>query len=528
MIEQLLKYYSKAKRTALLAEDKLTGKWYHIFSVFELLSEDIEEYNIPNNDWYENSQFPNTSVRRSTINSDAYTFYLIIQDIKINDALSAFDNPLENNSFDGKINEFFNNSFIKEPTGELPLVLPSNMSDKDGLSSILPKRNSGLLVWTQIDNERKVEKLFKNEPISKQMEAINQLTEDWLGFDIWFQPEHLGNIYLSLPNPYFRDIDLSISQNPVGIYYHFKIREGIKEIFKIRIIDKHGDNIALDRVYEITNYVGRIDLPHEPEFTEFRIYNSSDDLIAKIGPFGFLKTIQFGMSVKQADFHVKIEGKEGEKKEFVVEKFSREKPLNIGKVEDFNAPFYFKTAENKRKHIYNKEMKNFIFFKGGLNNEQDLKRQKEEAKTIISEIINKAKNKCYICDPYFDANDLIEFAFPIKNSYTELRILNSNECINKDIAKTLLELINRYNEQPFQKIELKVLYSHVLHDRFIVADNEVWYLGTSLNQFGTKTTCIGKVPESDNLEIIKEIERWFNNIGNNYSMTLEEYANSKS
>lgn len=521
--EPFCNLYNGAKRVALLAQDNQTKRWYHIFSVLEILPLEIPEYNIPTPEWHENK------VIRSNISSKSniYSFYLVVGNLPVDQVTAFFDQPFRNNEIDNVQNNFFNKTFIKEPSGDSPLVLGSNSHKDTGLGSILPKRNSGLFVWAQIDDKRIVQKKFIGTSISSEMREMSQLTIDWLGFNICEKPENLGNIYLVAANPYFRDFDISLCTDPIGIFYQFKLRKGITEKFKVRVIDKHGDNVALDKLYEIDEPIGIIELPHEPHLTECRIYNSADQLVFVDGPAVFLKSIHVGMSMKQADFHVTIDDPKGNK-EFVVEKFSAERPINIGTQIDFNAPYFFKNAENSRKHISNKEDKNFIFFSGPKNGERERADQKEEAKSLIRELINKARFKCYICDPYFSAQDLIDYAFYIKNTSVDLKIMNSNEATDRDQSKTLLEMVTEYNSKSFQNIEVRILRSDVLHDRFIVADNDVWFVGTSLNQIGAKATCIGKVPQSDNFEIIKQIESWYLNKGDNYSQSIEEYVNNTS
>lgn len=521
--EPFFNLYNGAKRLALLAQDNQTKRWYHIFSVLELLPPEIPEYNIPTPEWHENKAIRSKLSSKSNI----YSFYLVVDDLSAEQAINLFNEPLRNNEIDNIQNNYFNKTFIKEPSGNNPLVLGSNSHRNEGLGSVLPKRNSGLFVWTQIDDKRALQDKFISSTISSEMREMSQLTNDWLGFNICEKYEHLGNIYLVAPNPYFRDFDISLCKDPIGIFYQFKLRKGITEKFKVRVIDKHGDNVALDKLYDIEEPIGLIELPHEPNLTECRIYNSANQLIFVDGPAVFLKSVHVGMNMKQADFHVKIDDPSGNK-EFVVEKFSAERPINIGTRSDFNAPYFFKNAENSRKHVSNKENKNFIFFSGPKSGERERSDQKEEAKTLIRELINKARFKCYICDPYFSAQDLIDYAFYIKNTSVELRIMNSNEATNRDKSKTLSEMVTEYNSKPFQNIEVRILRSDVLHDRFIVADNDVWFVGTSLNQIGTKATCIGKVPESDNFEIIKQIESWYLNNGDNYSQSIEEYVNNTS
>lgn len=519
MINNIKIYYKKAIRTTLLAQDKLTKKWYHIFSVIELQTDDEYSYSIPNSKW------ENGCVRTNQSKLDEYSFYLSIDEIaSVDDALKAFDKPFKNFVIDGQKISFVNTSFVKEPSGKYPLVFASNFYTDKGVSSILPKRKSGLLVWCNIDNERKTENQFISSTMTKEMIAIQQLTMKWLGIDIIQKREHIGNIYLSAPNPYFREVKISLLTNPIGVFYKILTRKKSFEPLKFRIIDTHGDAIALDKTFEIKDNFGLIPLPHEPHLFELRIYNQDDDLIAIHEPATFIRSIQFGISMKQADFHVKVDTEKGNK-EFVVEKFSKERPSVIGKIKDFNPEYYFKNADKDRQYIELAERKEFIFYSGA-KEESEKAKLKENAKSIIREIINNANDTCYLCDPYFSSMDIVEFAFQIKNSGVKINILNSKGAVLKEEAKKITTVIDEYNSKPFCKIEVRILRGNgILHDRFIVTDKNVWFIGSSFNEFGKRATCIAKIPESSGKQIIKEIEKWY--YSEQYTQNIIDYANEK-
>jgi hypothetical protein len=516
MIQKLKSYYKEAIRTTLLAQDKLSEKWFHLFSVIELQTEDEYPYNIPNQEWEKNC------IRAKQSKLEDYSFYLTIDKIpSIENAINIFSKPLDDFIIDRQKISFLNSSFIQEPSGDYPLIFASNFYSDKGVASVLPKRLSGLLVWCQIDSERTTENKFLSSTVSKEMLAIQQLTMDWLGFDIIQKREHIGNIYLSAPNPYFRKIDISLSTNPLGIFYKVLKRKKIFEPLTFRILDKHGDAIALDKTYEIRNVIGFIELPHEPTLFELRVYNQDHDLIAIHEPVSFLKSIQFKTSVKQADLYVKVETEKGNK-DFVVEKFSKEESSFIGKPENFNPEYYFKNSEKKRQYIELEKKGEFVFYPGA-KNETEKSQLKENAKSVIRKILNNAKDTCYICDPYFASIDIIDFAFHIKSSGVEINILNSKEYISKDKAKKIVEVIESYNSKPFNDIVVRTLRGDsILHDRFIITDKNVWFVGSSFNEFGNRATCIAKVPESSGSIIIKEVEKWFN--AEEYSQNIIEYA----
>ena len=61
-----------------------------------------------------------------------------------------------------------------------------------------------------------------------------------------------------------------------------------------------------------------------------------------------------------------------------------------------------------------------------------------------------------------------------------------------------------------------------LHDRFLVVDNNVWILGTSLNNFGERATTIAMVPEESRAKIISKVDSWW--FDDTITEDLENYA----
>lgn len=50
-----------------------------------------------------------------------------------------------------------------------------------------------------------------------------------------------------------------------------------------------------------------------------------------------------------------------------------------------------------------------------------------------------------------------------------------------------------------------------LHDRFIIADEKMWMLGCSLNEFGVRATTLIRVPQAYANKMIITAEHWWNN-----------------
>ena len=132
-----------------------------------------------------------------------------------------------------------------------------------------------------------------------------------------------------------------------------------------------------------------------------------------------------------------------------------------------------------------KEMKNEIYFNG----------QIYDAYSKILDIFLLAKNKLIIIDSYADKYVLDMIS---KVDIQVILVLSTNS--------RLTELdINKYKQE---YNNLTLIYKNSFHDRFIILDKkEMYHLGTSINNAGTKTFAINKVEDKRWLEIIlKEIE----------------------
>lgn len=515
LLDEILPFYKKAVRTAIVALDRVTNEWYHIFSVIELLPEDILPYNIPDQQWYQNRTM------RATVsgNRDLYRLSIVVEELaNVHLAIEYFKNPISQGKTVGISDNFFNNRFSKEPSGTSPLVLSYNTYTREGIGAILPKRNSGLLVWAQIDIDRVVQNKFM-QTTGKELDAISELTTKWLGFDLPSFPEHLGNIYLSLPNPYFRKLDFTYQPDPSGIIYKMHHRKGFEnQPLSIQITDWHGDDIAFDWVFENAGKIGLLKLPHEPGRIETKVYNPNRHLIAVLPKAAFLKGFNFNLSVGHSKFEI---NKKDEAPVFI-QKFSSEQAIQIGEVGEIDETYYFKAGEESRLYQEQQARNEFHFFAAG-QSEFEKAETKAKARKVVKEIINQAKDSCYLVDPYFTAKDLVEYAIQIQNISTDLRILNcrGSKFVDKTRAEELLKEIEKYNKLPYQKIVCRMLKGSFLHDRFIVTDTRAFFLGTSFSEIGERATCIGKIPNSSDRQVVNQIEKWF--WDDTFSQTLEDY-----
>ena len=114
--------------------------------------------------------------------------------------------------------------------------------------------------------------------------------------------------------------------------------------------------------------------------------------------------------------------------------------------------------------------------------------------SLIIDLIKEANKKIIIIDNYIDKSILDMLVY--KNESVSVQLMtSSNYLTNTDISK----LKKQYPD-------LKIKYSNLFHDRFIIIDDTLYHLGVSLKDLGKKCFAINKIEDKDYLErIIKSI-----------------------
>lgn len=131
---------------------------------------------------------------------------------------------------------------------------------------------------------------------------------------------------------------------------------------------------------------------------------------------------------------------------------------------------------------------------------------REEAMRFVQTELRRAKSKVMIADPYLAGLQLGQFLYAINPETTSVTLLTSSLAFKSkeqepdDFSQRLVQL-----EKTAQvAAKTYVLQSSILHDRFLVIDDVVWFLGNSLNTLGEKASLIVKLPNPD--EVIGQLE----------------------
>ena len=109
---------------------------------------------------------------------------------------------------------------------------------------------------------------------------------------------------------------------------------------------------------------------------------------------------------------------------------------------------------------------------------------------MIIELIKSADEKIIIIDNYIDKSILDMLVY--KKESVDVELITSSHYLTK-------LYINKFNSQ-YPNIKIK--YSNIFHDRFLIIDNNLYIIGASLKDLGKKCFGINKIEDKDYLDRI--------------------------
>lgn len=490
---------SKQKITLVTLDDRLKNVCQPIFAVAEHVLEDMQDFDMPN--WDRNAD---SNSKEHVYNISVHYFEAdgSIDDTSVLGNIYIPSNgklglrPIENVSFGNGGNPL--------------LIMPKDDNAKNSLVKVLPKRNCSQFVKFWISNDTDIQnQILSDNRLKRQLQNV---TIKHLGFDLTLYPEHIGNAYEINFNPIFRNIELRgefKDATHYGVHLTFTFRGTGYHKLRARLLNyHHGDIIAEETEHAFTNDSSNqyIPLRTEPNILELFIYDAdSSQLMYHLKDIVFIRGFQVSVNVASKEVHSRVRRK-GKMIERTNTKFENEtfgvRGEKTGNAQLFTLPLSFRTKSET------------IFVDGNPIRQEENKATMRKA---ISGILAKAQKECIICDPYFTASDFVEYVLPMPQLYVNLKIINSRECLasgnDKDKRlKDLSEVIREYNtKMESGRILCNSLTENIVHDRYILVDDNVWLLGASLSENGKRATTMVKIPIDKAKEIKEIITDWWHN-----------------
>lgn len=527
MNEKLLRYYDYAEiRYAISVENKVSKL---IFASIRLLpkdkptsySNDSVSENVDNTtirarkvvvtaetalNWYRKNgelSAPVSCLEQKLLDSKADKTTEVIQ-INLTDetAWGDFGNPLREKSF---ISDFSDNGapFL----GYASDRIHRRFGDQTGLKELLEKD--------------------KAQSFLKQN----------LFIDLKTYHEYLGGMVLILPNPILESIEDRLVRTENGEKRLLKFTpypsQNLSNIKLIAFETYLGNlkNLRIIENEEIQERNGLLVLPHSNPLQSQGYFLLHDDLecLEYKQPTSYLRQINFRSNIHAGT--VEVRTKESERKNAkddnyeisVSNTFSEQLIGEITPDEIYDRVI---KARHQRGLMTEKVESGQVWFS---KEESD---SREKALNLIRDITSQAEKRVLFFDPYFGDLQITQFAlassingittkiitsrhaFINNNSLNNDEINNSSDGINngqikQDAAQAMFDKIQRIKQQLNKDnlpLECRVLDSSniPLHDRFLVVDDKVWFIGHSFNHLGLQNSFMIKVPAPE--EVLSKLE----------------------
>lgn len=517
--------YESAEITCLLLHKKGNNELWNLLTVIELVPAEQEASPLIFGD------AKTICADRKNIDKE-YSLYLTRKiNCSVDKAVEIYNNPGKRFLLDAcdsmKCNvQLFDETYLEtEPPSGYPLII--NKETENTIGAVLPHRHTGLRVFSKIDRQKKWMAKFNKKQVDKILSLSGKLTLKHLGFNLSQMNAHLGNVYLCCCNPFLRSYECILLNYNTDLLITFYERQGKTIIGKKLILeDKRAGNIGFSIEKTIESLHERIQLPHFPDQLVTKLFDGND-CITEVH-WGKWINIELGMQVQTAELNLTVK-KDDKEKLFTIPKYASEDPVKVGKY-DHSLTYYLKNQQRNKQIEDLEKSREFIFFPG-------LDGDKDKARNIIGELLNRASKRCMILDPYFGAGDIL-YAYLVSNTSVSIQILTSANFLNskyKEKDGTKVSNIKAFDKAvadyervfPHQKIEFRVLKGRdksPLHDRYIIADDTVYLLGSSLGEFGTRATTLFKVPAPE-LMIDKAMEWWDDE---SKSISLKDFLSKQS
>lgn len=512
--------YSSAEISCLVVTDKKTKKFTSLITLIELVPKEQEE-----SPKIGDNAFP-YNIRESY---DDLTFYFIrIQGLPVGDMLTVFEGAEKEMVLNHKgIHVTITVPYILQPDPPSYQPVMIKAKEEKTIGKLLPRRNTNYRVWSKIN----IDKSWTKDFDEKFLKKISRLSLKYMEHDFTRTPEHFGNVYLFASNPVLRYWDTALVDLQKDLIVNFYQREGMSLAGGRLILEEtRGGNKGFLIDHPVTNTTERISLPYFPDILDITVLDKQDRVIDR--SHGAWVNMHIGMNIHQKTVHYTVKGDDGDET-FSVDKTSSEQGVSIDKF-DRSVSRYLSDELEKRKHEELESNNDFIFLEKGPHS-------KEKAATAVKWILNKATERCIILDPYFTVKDLL-YVYNISNISVPVQVISSaamlsGYTVREEKVSCLQELWARIKTMlnskaarpaklthadvlagsiashqaafPEQTILCKVLKGSKspLHDRYLVVNNDVYLLGSSLNEFGNRTTTVIKVPAPQKM-IEKALDWW--------------------
>jgi hypothetical protein len=348
-----------------------------------------------------------------------------------------------------------------------------------------------------------------------------------LHLDLSDYTEYLGGLALVVPDPILRRIQHYLlpardGGGPERLVYRLVPRPGqLFDDLKLTVIERRSNLLSRFETVDVpTNGFVTVESVLPFDQTGYVITHNVQGVIAYQQPVPFIRAVKVSLGVTGRTVRVQVPRTESPRSatdSYEITEYAHEIPIDVGEGRHDAIVKVLKAEQRRIRRTAAKRYKQ-TWFDGG---------QRDQAISFLREQFSRARLSVMVADPYFGARQILQFLHAVPRTQIEFTILTSRLAFESEHVEMIdapPEDAQDQSEKPaapmaseierltsfkrslatlrtrgVKSVTALVLREKVppLHDRFLVVDDEVLFLGNSLNALGSRASLILTLPDSE-------------------------------
>ena len=387
---------------------------------------------------------------------------------------------------------------------EEPILIHSNLTESTRFGAVLPRRPTALAVLSKYDTTEATRTWLTDRLLSRVVEHVRET----LQIDLDRFQEQLGGLHLCFANPVLRRFERSVTADERTLLVRCFERAGCSvagcELELSNEWPPVGNGFRLREI--VTAPFFALTMPAQPHQLRVRLFDRNGRCIEDDSGV-FLREVAIDLGIR-SHRRITYTSPAGRRDSYDVEAVSYESPRR--QATRPRSPLQHVDAALRARELDDLAASRvFLYFPGG-----DASRR--EALAIVRELAGGARDRCDVVDPYLSADDVAVLVPFVRDARCPVRLLSSRKFLQdrgEDGATFESRLAVRVEELrgqlpfPIAASQMGGRDRSPVHDRVLVVDENVYLLGSSLSEFGSRATTIFRVPDPRRLRA--EVDAWW-------------------
>ncbi len=349
-----------------------------------------------------------------------------------------------------------------------------------------------------------------------------------LHFDLSDYTEYLGGLALVVPDPVLRRVQHFLvpaqgADGPERLLYRLVPRPSQNfDDLKLTVLERRSNLLSRFETVDVpADGLVTVESALPFDQTGYAISHTVQGVIAYQQPLPFIRAVKVSLGVAGRKVRVQVPRTESPRSptdNYEITEYAHEIPIGVGE-ERHDAIVRVVEAEQRRVRRAAAKQYKQTWFDGG---------QRDNAVSFLRGQFARARWSVMVADPYFGARQILQFLHAVPRTQIDFTILTSRLAFESEHAEafdamqddawdqaensagtatvTETERLTSFTRslatlstRGMKSITALVLSGKTppLHDRFLVIDDEVLFLGNSLNALGERASLILSVPDSE-------------------------------